>query len=90
MNESNENSKAGENLRITVQLLANLRTYAATEEECFPLTVANQETVATFLDRFGFPPTLKPIVVVNGRPAKPTTQLSNDDHVLVFEPVTGG
>jgi len=84
------NIKREETIGVTVRLLANLNTYAPTGKECFKLTIARQETVADFLNRFNIPSVLKPIVVINGRPAKPATQLSDCDSVLVYEPVTGG
>jgi sulfur carrier protein ThiS len=86
----NANSKTGETIGVTVRLLANLNTYSPIGKECFKLTIARQETVADFLDRFNIPSVLKPIVVINGRPAKPMTRLSDGDSVLVYEPVTGG
>lgn len=90
VNDFSNNSKTGETILITVRLLANLSAYTPTGKEYVKLIVDRQETVASFLDRFGIPSVLRPIVVVNGRPAKPMTRFSDGDSVLVYEPVTGG
>ena len=85
-----DNSRTEETIAITVRFLAGLSAYAPAGRECFTLTPVRQETVADFLDRFNIPSVLRPIVVVNGRPATPVTQFSDGDSVLVYEPVTGG
>ena len=79
-----------ETIKISVRLLANLKAYGPVDEDEFTLTVSSRETVAALIDRLHLPARLKPIVVVNGRPTKPTTRFVEGDRVLVFEPATGG
>jgi len=85
-----DNDKTGESIQITVRFLANLSTYAPAGNEGFTIKVHQQETVTNFLERFNIPMVLRPVVVINGRPANSLTQFSNDDSVLIYEPVTGG
>jgi molybdopterin converting factor small subunit len=77
-------------LKVQIRLFAGLKQYAPTGKKVFHMELAPATTVSRVLEILQFPPTLKPVILVNGYHADEATRLFDGDMVSLFQPVAGG
>jgi molybdopterin converting factor small subunit len=77
-------------MKVEVNLYANLRQYSPTKETSFKLDLACGSTVSNLINTLKIPQNIKMVVLINGRHADADTHLSSEDKIVLFPPVEGG
>jgi len=77
-------------MKVEVQLYATLRKYGPLQEGPLVLDLAEGDQVAQVLEILGMPPDEEKVILVNGRPAKRSSVLTEGDRVVLFPAVAGG
>lgn len=77
-------------MKVQIRLFAGLKQYAPAGNKIFQIELASPTTVSRVLEILQFPPTLKPVILVNGYHADERTRLFDGDMVSLFQPVAGG
>jgi molybdopterin converting factor small subunit len=77
-------------MKVQVNILANLKQYAPGGKGNFALDLASGATVETLVKILEIPQTVKMIILVNGRRAEIDTPLRDAYEITVFPPVEGG
>jgi molybdopterin converting factor small subunit len=75
--------------RVKLNLYAGLRAYIGGKPSV-DLEIAPGETVGELLDRVGVPREQTRILLVNGRAAAPSDELSGGEQIGVFPAIGGG
>ena len=79
-----------EDMKVEVNLYANLRQYSPANEASFTLKLASGSTVGNLISTLKIPPNVKMVILINGRHADANTQLSPEDKIILFPPMEGG
>ena len=74
-------------MQITIKLFATLRAGLFDEEA---REIAPGATVADVLKELNIPARQATLILVNGRHARPDTELKNGDTLSLFPPIGGG
>jgi molybdopterin converting factor small subunit len=77
-------------MQVHVDTFANLRQYAPAGHGSFDLSLDSGATVSSVIDVLKIPPTVKMVILVNGRRAAADTRLEAADKITLFPPIEGG
>jgi molybdopterin synthase sulfur carrier subunit len=77
-------------MKVEVQLYATLRKYGPLQEGPLVVDLTEGDQVARVLEILGMPPDEDKVILVNGRPAKWSSVLTEGDRVVLFPAVAGG
>ena len=77
-------------MRIGVRLQLNFKDMTPHGEDLFHMEAAPGTTVAEVLKALGIPDSTPKVIIVNGRAAGPTRELTEGDQLTLFPPVAGG
>jgi molybdopterin converting factor small subunit len=77
-------------MKVEVQLYATLRKYGPLQEGRLVMDLTEGDQVARVLEILGMPPDEEKVILVNGRPAKWDSVLTEGDRVVLFPAVAGG
>ena len=77
-------------MKVEVNLYANLRQYSPAKEASFTLKLASGSTVGNLISTLKIPPNVKMVILINGRHADADTPLSPEDKIILFPPMEGG
>ena len=77
-------------MRIGVRLQLNFRDMTPHGENLFHMEAAPGSTVAEVLKILAIPDSTPKVIIVNGRAAKPSQELTDGDLLTLFPPVAGG
>ena len=77
-------------MKVEVQLYATLRKYGPLQEGPLVVDLTEGDQVARVLEILGMPPDEDKVILVNGRPAKRSSVLTEGDRVVLFPAVAGG
>ena len=81
---------AKDDMRVQVNLYANLRQYSPAKEASFTLKLASGSTVGNLISTLRIPPNVKIVILINGRHAGADTPLSPEDKIILYPPMEGG
>ena len=77
-------------MQVHVNTYANLRQYAPAGGGSFDLDLASGANVRSIIEALEIPPTVKMVILVNGRRASRDTRLETKDKITLFPPIEGG
>jgi molybdopterin converting factor small subunit len=77
-------------MKVEVQLYATLRKYGPLQEGPLVVDLTEGDQVARVLEILGMPPDEDKVILVNGRPARWSSVLTEGDRVVLFPAVAGG
>jgi molybdopterin converting factor small subunit len=77
-------------MKVEVQLYATLRKYGPLQEGPLVVDLTEGDQVAQVLEILGMPPDEDKVILVNGRPARWSSVLTEGDRVVLFPAVAGG
>ena len=77
-------------IKVKVNLYANLRQYSPSNERSFSLDLASGSTVRNLINKLQIPQNVKMVILINGRPADADTLLSSEDNIIFYPPLEGG
>jgi sulfur carrier protein ThiS len=77
-------------MRVHVRLQGYLHGYTESKSPEFDLELQSGITLAELIHNLKIPDSEVWVASLNGQTAPVSTALSNNDHVMVFPPITGG
>jgi molybdopterin converting factor small subunit len=80
----------GGDMKVQVNMYANLRQYSPANETSFTLKLACGSTVGKLINTLKIPQNIKMVILINGRRADADTPLSPEDKIILFPPMEGG
>ena len=86
----NLRGKGFDDMKVQVNLFANLVKYAPEGKNAFSLELKSSDCVKNLIVQLGIPPEVRKIIIVNGRHSPEDTALNEGDEVTFMTPVEGG
>ena len=83
-------------MNVTLKLYASLADYLPADARLNQVRIdtARRRTIAAVIERYGLPPKLTHLVLVNGAFVPPSeragTRLRDGDHLAIWPPIAGG
>ncbi len=77
-------------MKVKVKLYNEFKQYGQDDKNVFFMELEPETSVTQLLADLHIPPTVKRVVLINGRRAVEDKRLSPNDTVVLFSPVVGG